>query len=148
MAHLEQPQKQWLMRQAERSELFRMPFTVGSYPNTFKSQCSWIAEAWHRTKANSRHTKSNSRLPPDILRFAYYSANLWSAERGLNSDLAKQLSIFTSQSMLTFTPLFEENINNDNYAQILPFHTVEPSMFNSAETPKLMKKFRYSCISE
>ncbi|KAI4579870.1 hypothetical protein MJT46_001238 [Ovis ammon polii x Ovis aries] len=45
-------------------------------------------------------------------------------------------------SMLTFTPLFEENINNDNYAQILPFHTVEPSMFNSAETPKLMKKFR------
>lgn len=104
--------------EAERSELFRMPFTVGSYPNTFKSQCSWIAEAWHRTKTNSRHTKNNSG---SLLTFWGLPTTLLTCDQlreGLNSDLAKQLSIFTSQSMLTFTPLFEENINNDNYAQV------------------------------
>ena len=145
MAHLEQPQKQWLMRQAEKSELFRMPFTVGSYPNTFKSQRPWIAEAWHRTKTNSRHSKSNSRLPPDILRFAYCSANLWSAERGVSIlTWLRNLSIFISQSMLIFTPLFEENINNDKYAQILPFHTVEPSKFNSEYYLKRQSSWRNS----
>ena len=46
--------------------------------------------------------------------------------------------------MLIFTPLFEENINNDKYAQILPFHTVEPSKFNSECYLKCQSSWRNS----
>ena len=86
-------------------------------------------------------------IPGSLLTFWGLPTTLLTCDQlreGPDSDLAKQLSIFTSRSMLIFTPLFEENINNDKYAQILPFHTVEPSKFNSECYLKCQSSWRNS----
>lgn len=118
--------------------------------NTFKIKTggSQIVRAWHRTYTDSGLTKSNSRPLLDILRFACYSATLYSAQ-----GEAPFLSSIRNFPHLLGNPYacspltWREFWKWQEWQKLYFSHTIiRVKQWKVCEMPKLKEKCRYNFI--